>query len=199
MLKKNISPPISNYNWIQSITCTVHRCRLEIQEVVGSAKVSVADMPSLPFLQVRLSLDLGVRYVSSRQRLRRYSDSPVSVQYLSLTTLRAPPRWGSSSSQRGQLSSVTSPSSWTTLRISTSPRSSVRTGSCLQKEGKALFSNVFLTWSLPRYMKNERLIPFGVGRRYCMGEQLARNEIFIFLADLLQQLRWGEIMFLLQN
>ena len=37
------------------------------------------------------------------------------------------------------------------------------------------------------------MVPFGLGRRYCMGEQLARNEIFIFLADLLQQRRCGAI------
>ena len=29
-------------------------------------------------------------------------------------------------------------------------------------------------------------MPFGVGRRYCMGELLARNEVFIFTVDLLQ-------------
>ena len=37
------------------------------------------------------------------------------------------------------------------------------------------------------------MVPFGLGRRYCMGEQLARNKIFIFLADLLQQRRCGAI------
>ena len=37
-----------------------------------------------------------------------------------------------------------------------------------------------------RFVKNERLVPFGLGRRYCMGEILARNEVFIFTVDLLQ-------------
>ena len=44
-----------------------------------------------------------------------------------------------------------------------------------------------------RFSRSDRLVPFGLGRRYCMGEQLARNEIFIFLADLLQQRRCGAI------
>ena len=39
---------------------------------------------------------------------------------------------------------------------------------------------------ISRFVKNERLVPFGHGRRYCMGEILARNEIFIFTVDLLQ-------------
>ena len=37
-----------------------------------------------------------------------------------------------------------------------------------------------------RFVKNERLVPFGLGRRYCMGEILARNEVFIFTVNLLQ-------------
>ena len=31
-----------------------------------------------------------------------------------------------------------------------------------------------------RLIKYERLIPFGIGKRTCMGELLARNEIFLF-------------------
>ena len=34
--------------------------------------------------------------------------------------------------------------------------------------------------SVDRFLKNERLVPFGLGRRNCMGEILARNEVFIF-------------------
>jgi len=47
----------------------------------------------------------------------------------------------------------------------------------------------FLT-SKGRFIKDERLIPFGLGRRSCIGEELARNQIFLFLGSLLQQLRF---------
>ena len=39
-------------------------------------------------------------------------------------------------------------------------------------------------------MKNERMIPFGIGKRYCMGEILARNYIFLFTVNLLQRIRF---------
>eukprot|EP00092_Neocalanus_flemingeri_P047908 GFUD01054451.1.p1 GENE.GFUD01054451.1~~GFUD01054451.1.p1 ORF type:complete len:130 (+),score=26.40 GFUD01054451.1:75-464(+) len=40
------------------------------------------------------------------------------------------------------------------------------------------------------YEKKERMIPFGVGKRYCMGELLARNEVFLLSANLVQKLRF---------
>ena len=42
-----------------------------------------------------------------------------------------------------------------------------------------------------RFVKNERLIPFGIGKRTCMGELLARNEIFLFTVNLIQKLRFS--------
>ena len=42
-----------------------------------------------------------------------------------------------------------------------------------------------MNWnSLLRYIKSERVIPFSIGKRYCMGELLARNEVFIFFVSL---------------
>ena len=34
------------------------------------------------------------------------------------------------------------------------------------------------------------MIPFGIGKRVCMGEILARNEIFLFTVNLLQRIRF---------
>ena len=46
------------------------------------------------------------------------------------------------------------------------------------------------TMLLFRYVKNERIIPFGIGKRYCMGELLARNEVFMFTVNLIQKLKF---------
>lgn len=42
-----------------------------------------------------------------------------------------------------------------------------------------------------RFIKNDRLIPFGIGKRTCMGELLARNEIFLFAVNLIQKLKFN--------
>ena len=41
-----------------------------------------------------------------------------------------------------------------------------------------------------RYEKNEKLIPFGIGKRVCMGELLARNEVFLVTVNLLQRMKF---------
>ena len=46
------------------------------------------------------------------------------------------------------------------------------------------------SFQICRFVKSDRLVPFGVGKRYCMGEPLARNEVFIFVVDLLQGLKF---------
>ena len=39
-----------------------------------------------------------------------------------------------------------------------------------------------------RYKKHPALVPFGVGKRQCMGEALARNEVMLFTVGLIQRL-----------
>ena len=41
-----------------------------------------------------------------------------------------------------------------------------------------------------RFEKDERIAPFGLGKRYCLGEILARNEIFLFVVNLVQKLKF---------
>ena len=41
-----------------------------------------------------------------------------------------------------------------------------------------------------RYEKNEKLIPFGIGKRVCMGEPMARNQVFLVTVNLLQRMKF---------
>ena len=41
---------------------------------------------------------------------------------------------------------------------------------------------------MSRYKKHPALVPFGVGKRRCMGEALARNEVMLFTVGLIQRL-----------
>jgi cytochrome P450 len=38
-----------------------------------------------------------------------------------------------------------------------------------------------------KFVSNENVIPFGVGKRYCLGQSLAEKEFFIFFTGILQQ------------
>ena len=41
-----------------------------------------------------------------------------------------------------------------------------------------------------RVIKDERLIPFSIGKRQCLGETLAKTELFLFFTALVQQFRY---------
>ena len=38
--------------------------------------------------------------------------------------------------------------------------------------------------------KKERFVPFGIGRRICMGESLAKDTLFIFITTLIKHLKF---------
>ena len=40
-----------------------------------------------------------------------------------------------------------------------------------------------------RFSKPDHFVPFGHGRRQCLGEPLARAELFLFLASIVRRLR----------
>merc|ERR1719481_554813 len=41
-----------------------------------------------------------------------------------------------------------------------------------------------------RFMKSEYMVPFGIGKRQCMGELLARNQVFLFFVTLLEKVKF---------
>ncbi|ODM87100.1 Cytochrome P450 2J5 [Orchesella cincta] len=45
----------------------------------------------------------------------------------------------------------------------------------------------FLSENGEKYMKNENLQPFQIGRRICVGENLARDNIFLFMTNIFQK------------
>ena len=49
-----------------------------------------------------------------------------------------------------------------------------RTERCIDKDGNIT--------------KNDHFVPFGIGKRICMGESLAKNELFIFFVRILQRM-----------
>jgi len=40
------------------------------------------------------------------------------------------------------------------------------------------------------FTKNDKFVPFGIGKRACMGEQLAQQEMFLFTVNLLQRMKF---------
>ena len=41
-----------------------------------------------------------------------------------------------------------------------------------------------------KFVKDEHVIPFSVGQRYCLGQSLAEKEFFLFFTGLLQKFRF---------
>ena len=38
-----------------------------------------------------------------------------------------------------------------------------------------------------KYVRNERVVPFGIGKRVCLGQSLAEKEFFLFFTGIMQQ------------
>ena len=41
-----------------------------------------------------------------------------------------------------------------------------------------------------KILRHEQFVPYGIGRRVCMGESLARDTLFIFMTSLVKQLKF---------
>ena len=50
-----------------------------------------------------------------------------------------------------------------------------------------------------KHKKFEQFVPFGIGKRICMGESLAKNELFIFFVRMLQRMSFQQKLEGVQN
>jgi len=133
------------------------RCREEIRKTVGNGQVSATDLPCLPYLQA---------FIAEVQRISFIA--PLSLTHSTTTVTKVDQfTFPEKSNFVINLAFIMNdPEYW---------------------DNPLMFNpDRFLTED-GRFTKNSRLIPFSVGRRYCMGEILARNEVFLFTADLLQR------------
>merc|ERR1712080_126172 len=135
-------------------------CRSEISGALGRSKVSVSDMGQLPYTQAT---------IAEVQRMARVA--PVSVPH----RVTAPARVGKYKIPQNHLIFAN------VSFIMNDPK---------YFDNPTVFNPSRFIDSDGRFVKNERVIPFGVGKRTCMGELLARNEIFIFVVDMLQNIKF---------
>jgi len=136
------------------------KCRKEISTVLGSSLCTVADMMNLPYVQAT---------ISEVQRVAQVA--PLAIAH---TTLAATEVEG--------------------FKFPAGSKFLVNL-SFIMKDPRnfpepELFNPERFLGADGKYLKNERLIPFGIGKRYCMGELLARNEVFLFTVNLIQKLQF---------
>ena len=53
--------------------------------------------------------------------------------------------------------------------------------------------NRFIDENSQTFKTNERLIPFSIGKRYCLGQSLAEKEYFLFFVGLLQKFEFQQV------
>eukprot|EP00092_Neocalanus_flemingeri_P011092 GFUD01011940.1.p1 GENE.GFUD01011940.1~~GFUD01011940.1.p1 ORF type:complete len:480 (+),score=113.71 GFUD01011940.1:179-1618(+) len=136
------------------------KCREEIDSLLGNSLCSVTDMVHLPYVQATIS----------------------EVQRLSLV---APMTLLHKTNANTRVEGFTFDSgSWFVVNLS-----SIMMDPENFPEPEVFNPDRFLGPS-GNYEKNERLVPFGIGKRACMGELLARNEVFLFTVNLLQRMKF---------
>ncbi|XP_072029315.1 cytochrome P450 2U1-like [Amphiura filiformis] len=139
-----------------------------------------------PYVQRRVQEELDE--VVGRDRLPRYSDRPnlpyteatlsEATRMASATPFGLPHAASRSTTLKGfnvPQGSILIPNMWA---VHNDPKvwpkpSDFRSERFLDDEG--------------RYVRQESLIPFGIGRRFCLGESLAKMELFLFFTHLLHR------------
>jgi len=133
------------------------RCREELEEVVGCRRVSMSDLVALPYLQATIA----------------------EVQRITCVAPLSLPHVTTSATSIGRFSFPAKSTFFANLsHFANNPDTF---------NWPHLFNPERFLSPEGRFMKHENVLPFGFGLRYCLGESLARSQIFIFLATLLQE------------
>eukprot|EP00092_Neocalanus_flemingeri_P003772 GFUD01004058.1.p1 GENE.GFUD01004058.1~~GFUD01004058.1.p1 ORF type:complete len:486 (-),score=123.42 GFUD01004058.1:441-1898(-) len=136
------------------------KCRKEIFTLLGTSQCTVSDMMNLPYVQAT---------ISEVQRMAQVA--PVSIAHRTLAPTEVKDfKFPAGSVFFANLSFIMKdPENFPQPEVFNPER-------FIGTDGK--------------YEKNEKMIPFGIGKRYCMGELLARNEVFLFTVNLVQKLQF---------
>jgi len=161
------------------------RCRREVMEVLGDEKAAVADMPKMPYV---------LATIAEIQRIARVAPSSIPHTSTATTTINLPNSVSMSSNSSSNSSGSSNTNSSTTLYTFPPGSTFMANISFIMNDPKHFvepdkFNPERFINEEGRYIKSERVIPFSIGKRYCMGELLARNEVFIFFVSLLQRVR----------
>jgi len=136
------------------------RCRSEIESVLGNSSCQVSHMPRLPYVMAT---------ISEVQRIA----PPGSFSLIHKTV---------AATQVGDFSFPPGSAFLANLHFIMNDPSFFKQPQCFNPDR--------MIGPDGRYVKNERIIPFSVGKRNCMGELLARNEVFLFTVNLLQKIQF---------
>jgi len=136
------------------------KCRQEICSILGGSRCETSLLPLLSYVQAT---------ITEVQRVARVA--PMSLLHSTL----APTKVGQYSFPKGSIFSANLSFITNDPAYFDNPEE-FRPDRWIGLDGK--------------YVKSDRLIPFSVGKRYCMGEILARNEIFLFTVNLLQKIKF---------
>jgi len=140
------------------------KCYQEINEVLGATPPRLADRARLPYVEACLL-----------ETLRRRPIAPLGVPH--------------------------SPTQETTFAGYFIPADSVffinmvamHNDPKVWKNPKNFDPRNFIDDETGQVVKPQGFVPFGVGRRVCLGETLARNDMFLVVAGLLQQLEFKRV------
>lgn len=136
------------------------RCRKEIVSLIGSSLCSVSDMINLPFVQATISEVLRISRLA-----------PLSLGQRNLVATN--------------IDDFSFPAG--SLFFANLSYIMMDPDKFFQPE---LFNPDRFLGPTGRYEKKERMVSFGIGKRACVGELLARNEVFLFTVNLIQKLRF---------